>query len=417
MILRCTRVVPKYARAALVNSRSGRAQHLKAVTFRSSSSASLPKKEMCLLGLLGTFSGCIGPLVGVGGGIISIPVWREFTVLPQKVLSATSLVAVGVSACAASMAFIQAGRVDFAAAGDFACVFHPFPAAQSRMGRAFSFLICLLMLFAAAMSISSAYFAIKGAKYASKVSDKFLQRCLGCFMLVSVPFVIAKTAWWRATVAQSSASSQQISSQDDSASAMNRVAASFQMRLLSLHQLFNARLPLASAAIQRVSETVEHLQTGAIDILTACRSKWETKFPEASAAAASLLSAAGLSEPDSKKCALLYLLVGAAAGGVSGMLGVGGGVVITPALAAFSSMPHLTILGTVMMTMVPAAVSGTLQHVAARNVLWPQAAALAAGSMVGATAGSHVALMVPEDSLRVMFAVMMSVFGARTLLR
>ena len=49
-----------------------------------------PKKETFLLGILGTFSGCIGPLVGVGGGIISIPIWREFTTLPQKMLSATS---------------------------------------------------------------------------------------------------------------------------------------------------------------------------------------------------------------------------------------------------------------------------------------------------------------------------------------
>jgi uncharacterized membrane protein YfcA len=49
-----------------------------------------PKKETFSLGILGTFSGCIGPLVGVGGGIISIPIWREFTTLPQKMLSATS---------------------------------------------------------------------------------------------------------------------------------------------------------------------------------------------------------------------------------------------------------------------------------------------------------------------------------------
>jgi uncharacterized membrane protein YfcA len=90
---------------------------MKYAAFSSNIPEPVPKKQIFLLGLLGTFSGCIGPLVGVGGGIVSIPIWREFTALPQKVLSATSLVAVGVSACAASMAFVQAGHVSVSAAG------------------------------------------------------------------------------------------------------------------------------------------------------------------------------------------------------------------------------------------------------------------------------------------------------------
>ena len=116
MIYRHARLFPKLARAAVGTSRSG-APTLKALTSNSSSPAPTSRKEVCLLGVLGTFSGCIGPLVGVGGGIISIPIWREFTTLPQKYLSATSLVAVGVSACAASVAFVQAGQVNFWAAG------------------------------------------------------------------------------------------------------------------------------------------------------------------------------------------------------------------------------------------------------------------------------------------------------------
>ena len=116
MLSRCLRCCPKLARAAAAGGPSRRrAPTIMASRF--SSSRPEIKKETLLLGALGAFSGCIGPLVGVGGGIISIPVWREFTALPQKILSATSLVAVGVSACAASVAFVQAGHVDLAAAG------------------------------------------------------------------------------------------------------------------------------------------------------------------------------------------------------------------------------------------------------------------------------------------------------------
>jgi uncharacterized membrane protein YfcA len=117
MLQRFIRVCPKFSRVAAGGLRTRGIPIAPASTASSSNPA--PKKEVLLLGVLGAFSGGIGPLVGVGGGIISIPVWREFTVLPQKLLSATSLVAVGVSACAASIAFVKAGHVDFGAAGDF----------------------------------------------------------------------------------------------------------------------------------------------------------------------------------------------------------------------------------------------------------------------------------------------------------
>jgi hypothetical protein len=119
-MLQCARAVPKLARIAVCGSRCGAPRFLNAnASAFCSVKSPTPKNETFLLGILGTFSGCIGPLVGVGGGIISIPIWREFTTLPQKMLSATSLVAVGVSASAAAVAFAHAGQVNFGAAGDF----------------------------------------------------------------------------------------------------------------------------------------------------------------------------------------------------------------------------------------------------------------------------------------------------------
>ena len=113
---RCYRYPPLACGPAIGSSRR---KFLVPTSIASSFSSGRPevKKETLLLGVLGAFSGCVGPLVGVGGGIINIPVWREFTALPQKFLSATSLIAVGVSACAASVAFVQAGHVNLGAAG------------------------------------------------------------------------------------------------------------------------------------------------------------------------------------------------------------------------------------------------------------------------------------------------------------
>jgi hypothetical protein len=118
-MLQCARALSKLTRAAICGSccPTPRISSVHASAF-CSDRGTTPRKETVLLGIIGTFSGCVGPLVGVGGGIISIPIWREFTQLPQKMLSATSLVAVGVSAGTASVAFAQVGHVNFAAAGD-----------------------------------------------------------------------------------------------------------------------------------------------------------------------------------------------------------------------------------------------------------------------------------------------------------
>jgi hypothetical protein len=90
-MLQFARAVPKLARIAVCGRRCGAPRFLNAnASAFCSVKSPTPKKETFLLGILGTFSGCIGPLVGVGGGIISIPIWREFTTLPQKMLSATS---------------------------------------------------------------------------------------------------------------------------------------------------------------------------------------------------------------------------------------------------------------------------------------------------------------------------------------
>ena len=285
-----------------------------------------------------------------------------------------------------------------------------------------------LTFFAALMSVSSIYAAKWGAKLASSASENFLRRALGCFMLVSVPFVVAKTGWWQETMNQTAQSLENTSSVENELTTIAKVSATcrakkeqlvtkFQNLLESRHGLVDARFPQVAAAMQGIFEVRERIMADCLELSAAFEHKVSVEFPRVAAAATAFLSTAGLTGPDSLKRGCAYLLLGAAGGCVSGMLGVGGGVVFTPCLAAFSSMPHVTILGTAMLTMIPATISGTLQHHAARNILWPQAAALATGSLVGATAGSNFALNVSDDALRFVFAAMMSILGARTLLR
>ena len=93
-----------------------------------------------------------------------------------------------------------------------------------------------------------------------------------------------------------------------------------------------------------------------------------------------------------------YLAVGSVAGVLAGLLGVGGGLVIVPALAwvfqesgfPSSAVMHMAV-GTSLATIVATAASSVRAHHARGAVRWALAARLAPGVMAGALAGAALA--------------------------
>lgn len=79
--------------------------------------------------------------------------------------------------------------------------------------------------------------------------------------------------------------------------------------------------------------------------------------------------------------------VGAAAGFASGLLGVGGGVLVTPALALWGGVPHAAAVGTSLAAMAPPAGLALASHAAAGNVDWRLAAGGGGGGGVGWSRG------------------------------
>lgn len=96
-----------------------------------------------------------------------------------------------------------------------------------------------------------------------------------------------------------------------------------------------------------------------------------------------------------------YLLAGAGAGFISGLCGLGGGILITAYLTATSDMPQETIIGTSLLSIVPTAAASTYHNVKAKAIHIPTAVrvggALAAGVYV---TSKYVTHDVPEDVLR-----------------
>lgn len=95
-----------------------------------------------------------------------------------------------------------------------------------------------------------------------------------------------------------------------------------------------------------------------------------------------------------------YALAGAAAGFVSGVLGLGGGIVFVPILTVILGMPLKTALGTSLAVIAVVVIPGTFVHTFLDHINWPAFIVLVIGVIPGARIGAKLALRANEKSLR-----------------
>lgn len=109
---------------------------------------------------------------------------------------------------------------------------------------------------------------------------------------------------------------------------------------------------------------------------------------------------------------VFYPLLGAGAGLLAGMLGVGGGLVIVPVLAVLfyrsgvapEVVMHLAI-GTSLATIVFTSLSSVLAHHRHGAILWTEFRKLTPGILLGAMLGAAVADSLPSKTLRLIFGL------------
>jgi hypothetical protein len=104
-------------------------------------------------------------------------------------------------------------------------------------------------------------------------------------------------------------------------------------------------------------------------------------------------------------CARALALSGAGAGFLSGLLGVGGGFVIVPALRRASDLPMQGIVATSLAVIALVSTTGVVASAAAGNMLWVAALPFAAGSLAGMLGGRGLARRVSGAWLQQAFAV------------
>jgi len=114
----------------------------------------------------------------------------------------------------------------------------------------------------------------------------------------------------------------------------------------------------------------------------------------------------------------ILVLLGLAAGTLSGLFGIGAGVVITPALLWLTQATQTQAQGTAYAVMVPMAILGAWRYQSqpGMSLDWSLVLPLAAACLAGVWAGSHLAFLAEEGVLRRAFGAYLVLAGAHLLL-
>jgi len=110
----------------------------------------------------------------------------------------------------------------------------------------------------------------------------------------------------------------------------------------------------------------------------------------------------------------LMLLVGIIIGTFSGLIGIGGGVLLIPALVYFFGMSQHQAQGTSLALLLPPiGLLAVIKYYQQGYVDFKVAAIIAVGFFVGGFLGAKLAVGIPDLVLRRIFALMMILIGVR----
>jgi uncharacterized membrane protein YfcA len=98
--------------------------------------------------------------------------------------------------------------------------------------------------------------------------------------------------------------------------------------------------------------------------------------------------------------------IGLVAGLMSGLLGVGGGIVMVPLMVMAARLSQHEAHATSLAAIVPIAAVGAARFAAAGTIDYGVAALLAAGSLAGAPIGARLLARTDEASLKVLFGAL-----------
>ena len=110
----------------------------------------------------------------------------------------------------------------------------------------------------------------------------------------------------------------------------------------------------------------------------------------------------------------VFVAIGAVAGVLSGIFGIGGGIIIVPLLVFAAKFNQKLATGTsIAVFVLPVAILGAIAHYRAGNVNVRASLLVAAGLFVGSWLGAQISLGTGDAMLKRAFAVLLVAVAAR----
>lgn len=141
----------------------------------------------------------------------------------------------------------------------------------------------------------------------------------------------------------------------------------------------------------------------------------EESLSKASAALSLDEHGLGKAEEDSSKkeniSLALPLIIGLIAGGIAGIVGVGGGFIIVPFCVTYLGFSLKKAAGTSLVAISLIAIPGTISHALLGHILWLYGLAIVMGTIPGVQIGAWLIARLPERPMRYAFAGLMTAIG------
>jgi uncharacterized membrane protein YfcA len=113
---------------------------------------------------------------------------------------------------------------------------------------------------------------------------------------------------------------------------------------------------------------------------------------------------------------LIICVLGLATGFMAGMLGIGGGIIVIPALVMIMGFTQQSAQGTSLAMMLPpVGIFAVMNYYKAGHVDIKVAAILACVFIIGSIFGSKIAVRIPQDVLKKVFGVFLIVVAIKML--
>ncbi|MBN2669281.1 MAG: sulfite exporter TauE/SafE family protein [Bacteroidales bacterium] len=114
---------------------------------------------------------------------------------------------------------------------------------------------------------------------------------------------------------------------------------------------------------------------------------------------------------------IILVVIGLLAGFVSGSMGVGGGIIIIPALVFFLGLSQQQAQGTsIAVLSVPVAIAGAINYYKSGYINFKFAGIIILTFVVGTYFGSLLAVNLPAKTLQKMFGVLLLLVGIKMIL-